>query len=932
MQQQVSQQATTYTISPAALLLGSARRVLPEAVPPMIGREPTSPAPVYGWVSGVCVAPQRRDRYLVEFVDERTYRIVAYADRFGRVFTTSEPFASPPARLPDLDFSPFSAQGAKGVKRGTVRVLAEDGRMKEVACYEGVRGRYAFSDSWFNFGPYGAGLSYDDALARGYFAFVMRPVLGGYEMPERGIGFVAACLRDEKLLHGLRCMVDTVRRIEADPFGQPPALARCFVRWLGDAGLERLTPPTVPDDALRLVRTVRYANMFYVAHGDAEAPVDDRTIWALEGALNRMLLIDEAFGERAALASEADCARWDAYLIESFATQAISYAAPASAPSGIAGGEWDTRCRIAAAIERLKLPLRVEVALREDVSEGIVSFGLTVPDAALMPSWYWDDAPQRSGWAMACPAARESLARRYTMRSALALAALAFGASPAIQRVEVTARPLGGNPEVARESAPETGGADGEGGEFPRDELEPTSLQVTLTRSVYDATDRFQAALQGDPAPLLAQCGALIDVANAEPFAAMAALPSTKLRQDLPETDDRALDEVARDALGVDRAADMRIVADARRRRIGEMLSERVVRAVTVTEAIRMVREEQEVASEGGDDLTVAACTRLMAGLVGGSLDTEDQNAVVSCFLGEDRCRAALVHASTLAQSDPEEALGVLMDAVAESALLDGFVDGATTVYRSFDTYLARVLYERARRDARRDGAESGKAAPPAALPTLASRAQEDADKQVRLVSDSFYLCHLEIISMLERSFERTDDALRYGRRAIEIAPASAGGYRQLGRAYMLVGDMDNAIAVLGSCLCIATQPTDISIAYYQLAYALWKVGRPRAGAACYLKSVAVSPVVALRAMSEFKELTAEHNLEPPDQDQIDEELAAAGIVIAPTNAVFDTMEGAAAAAADAGLFPVAHHALSLRLYYRPDDALVNVLRSLENF
>lgn len=930
--QQVNQQGTTYTISPTASLLRSARRVLPEAVPPTNGRAPASTEPIYGWVSGVCIAPHKHDRYLVEFMSERSYRIIAYVDRFARVFTTSEPLASPPARMPSLDFAPFSEYGARGSQRGTVRVLTEDGRMKEVARYEGVQGRYAFSDSWFNFGPYGAGLSYDDALARAYFAFVARPLRGGYDMPERGIGFVAACLRHEKLLRGLRCIVDTVRRVEADPFGHPPALARCLVRWLNDAGLAALTPPTVPDDALRLVRTARYANMFYVARENAQTAIDTHTIWALEGALNRLLLIDEAFGESASLASEADCARWDAYLMEAFAAQAVSCAPPSSAPLGIAGGEWNTRCRIAAAIERLKLPLRIEVALREDVTEGVVAFEVTVPDAALMPSWCWSDAPERSGWALASPEARESLARRYTMRSALALAALVFEASPALQRVDVTARPLSGAFAAAEDGGDEKGREGAGGGEFPRDESVPASLQVTLTRSIYDTTDHFREALHGDPAPLLAQSGALIDVGNAEPFATIASLPSAKARQDLPETEDMVFSEVARAALGVDRAADMRIVADAHRRRIGEVLAERVVRAATVTEAIRMVREEQEAASERDDDLAVAACTRLMAGLVGGSLDAEDQNAVVSCFLGEDRCRTALAHASTLAQSDPQEALGVLMDAVAETALLDGFVDGATTVYRSFDSYLARVLYERARQAVQQDGVDHPKTVFPGALPTLASRAKADACKHVRLVSDSFYLCHLEIISLLERSFERVDDALRYGQRAIELAPASAGGYRQLGRAYMLVGDMENAVSVLGSCLSIATQPIDIAIAYYQLAYALWKVGRPRAGAACYLKSVTVSPVVALHAMSEFKELAAEHNLDPLEQDEIDDALTAAGIVIAPTNAVLDIIEGTAAAATDAGLFPVAHHALSLRLYHRPDDALVSVLRSLENF
>ena len=51
----------------AALLLGTTRRVLPDAVPP-----PSAPAaagtaaPAYGWISGACAAPSKGDRYVVE--------------------------------------------------------------------------------------------------------------------------------------------------------------------------------------------------------------------------------------------------------------------------------------------------------------------------------------------------------------------------------------------------------------------------------------------------------------------------------------------------------------------------------------------------------------------------------------------------------------------------------------------------------------------------------------------------------------------------------------------------------------------------------------------------------------------------------------------------------------------------------------------------
>ncbi|MEA5019014.1 MAG: tetratricopeptide repeat protein [Gordonibacter sp.] len=929
--QQVDQRAKTYTVSVRASLLGSSRRILPDAVPPTSLEKPTS-SRSYGWISGACVSPTKNDRYLVEFVAKREFRIIAYVDRFARVFTTDEPLAFPPARMPDLDFAYLSDQKTQSEQRGYVRVQAAGGSMREVAQYVCTRGRYGFLDSWFDFGPYGADLSYDDALARAYFAFVLRPELSGVETPTRGIGFIHDCLRHEHLLQGLRSIGDAVRRVEADPVVNPPALARCLVRWLEDAGLHTLAAPAVPDDALRLVRTARYANTFYVLRENTEASLEPRAIWALEGALNRFLLLEEAFGERASVASDADCIRWDAYLMERAGAQTLSFDPPGTAPTGIAGGEWEVRSRIAATIERLRLPLRVEVVFREDVEEGLVAFALTVPDASLMPQLCVPDVSRETEWATVSSAESDAQARRYAMRLALVLATAALNVSPSVQRVDVSARPLGhaSKAEIQKENNEVVEGMSN--GEFPPTGTNPAYFQVTLTRRDYEVFGGFRAALEGDPGALLVSCGALFDLPDADPFVLINALRSTKIRQALPETEDALLTEAASAALGVDQARSLRIVADGHRRHLGEILAERIRGVETATEAIRVVREEQEVAQGSMDDSATAAYTRLMAALAEGSLDMGDQNAVVSCFIGEDRCLAALIRARTLAQTDPQEAVGVLMDAVAEAAALDGFVDGATTVYRSFDSYASRVLYERARQEVRQNRhADLGSSSLVSSASTLEARAAADAGKQVLLASDSFYLCHLEIVSLFERSFNHIDDALRYGQRAVELAPATAAGYRQLGRAYMLVGDMENAIAVLGSCLRVATQQSDIAIAYYQLAYALWKAGKPQVGAACYLKSVMVSPVVALQAMTELKGLVDEQGIEPIDRSTVDSELEAAGVVIAPTDTMVEMLGNGAAAAVDAGLFPVAHNLLSLRLRYRPDDALASVLRSLED-
>lgn len=145
----------------------------------------------------------------------------------------------------------------------------------------------------------------------------------------------------------------------------------------------------------------------------------------------------------------------------------------------------------------------------------------------------------------------------------------------------------------------------------------------------------------------------------------------------------------------------------------------------------------------------------------------------------------------------------------------------------------------------------------------------------------------------------------------------------------MLVGDMENAAAVLEEGLLIAVQPSDIAMAYYQLAYVLWKAGRPQAGAACYLKSLMTSSSMAMQATAELQELVEETGVALPPREVVDEELAKHAVPVAPTAEVLEALGSGASAAVDVGMFPVARNLLALRLRYRPDDALVNVLRSL---
>ena len=90
------------------------------------------------------------------------------------------------------------------------------------------------------------------------------------------------------------------------------------------------------------------------------------------------------------------------------------------------------------------------------------------------------------------------------------------------------------------------------------------------------------------------------------------------------------------------------------------------------------------------------------------------------------------------------------------------------------------------------------------------------------------------------------------------------------------------------------------------------------------------SPVFGAQSTVELQELLRERGARLVPRDEVDAVLGAAGIPVAPQEGLLDHVDAAIRASVDAGMFAVARSLLALRLHYRPDDALVNVLRSLE--
>ena len=883
--QEVAGNEGVWRLEPHEKMLGVRLYAYDGCVPPL--PDGTRPLGRFGVVGGRALRPKPASggMYVVETVGEtptdQAMRIIGSIDVYGRAFACAEPQVAPPARLPDVEIARFSEPMPKGESAGYVYVRdGETGDARVVASYREKRDRYHMFDTWYDFGAHAQDMTYKELMTRAYLAFYHRPKLGAPAVPSRDVTKLLDNVGPEKPFADLRAFVSDVRTVLADSQLKAPGVIELLVRNLEASGLERLRDQGVPDDSVRLVRSTRYAHTaYFVANNDAGAP-STSTLWAIESALNRYLLACEKLGERASEAALSECERVDEALFATVGAQELAGGGLSGVPEGHAGGEWGLRCRLSQSIEQLRLPARVDVELRVDAASGAVTFGLTVPPAKLMPASLDEQASEQ--------------VFSYGAHVGLLLAAHAFSAEQAVQTVKLVAWPLEG------------GAADGN-----QDAERAALFEVDLTRRAFKETSGFSDALANDARLLFEREGARWDVAGAE-------LPDPRLMHPAFEAwnersaGDAPLPAFAREPLGAQRERDMDIEYDTAYRRVAENLADQLVRTSNTSEAIAAVRSVQARALDAKDERAASACTRLMSALAEGSLDAADQNAVVTCFLGDDRCLAALNRAHTLAETDQAAAVSVLTDVISEAQLFDGFVDGSSEVHRAFDGYGSRVLYNLAR---------AGTAA-------FVPGVQADADKRVRVVPDSFYLCHLEVVHLLERSFERADDAIRYGAAAVAMAPTCAMGYRVLGRAYMLQGDMEHAFETLTRGLLVAMQPADISLMYYQLGYVAWKLGRAQAGVACYLKAVEASPAIALQATAELKELVDETGVSIPSHDRAEQDLQDAGILCAPSPEVLDALDAALAAACDAGLAHVTRSLLATRLRYRPDDVLMGVLRS----
>lgn len=372
--------------------------------------------------------PEKSMGYLVEQVSGRQVRIHAWLAIGGAIFTCDEPIEERPERNPDAGMS-------KDDTGDIFFFVRAEGRPVKAAHFTQREkdGRLTVSSYMNDLGPYGTGAHDIDVMgAACYLTQWMLPREHGESMPTLIIADILDTLLESSYPDALDALVYRGGKEGASGF------ERYASRSLAQAGAELVRPIAATHDID--IRRLSSTGLFWTGCDKREL-TDEQidTIQAVEGALNRLVFAEHCLGEDSSPMvgglTEGACERAALSSLCSFASVAerlmrgcdrkSDYMELAGAQAS-RGGEWDLRTRFAVAAEGLRAPFNFDYAFNCDAASGVFAVQATVPVAGAFP--------------FQGEAERNDARAAYSLRLAMALAAVAFGAGVGVVRAIVTVR------------------------------------------------------------------------------------------------------------------------------------------------------------------------------------------------------------------------------------------------------------------------------------------------------------------------------------------------------------------------------------------------------------------------------------------------------------------------------------------------------------
>ncbi len=902
--------------------------------------------------------------------------------RYENARLNTEPIVSDEADIPEYALSDSSAPDAETARNGCIEVAVSRTKTSRLAEYvESPSQTFAIVGARVNFGIEPAGLSLAVACAVAFLSLWLFPRHEGISLASVNVKDVLGHLRSSDLFDTIDTFIDDAIQSQAHPLLIPPGLITYTAYDLRAAGLEHLNVsdvaavsahgpsilgnlgagnlfsalrsalessgiqglmvlggdeggglPLPGEPVIRLIRTVSYANTFYVLFDPAQVtPEGAQKLLEAESILNRFLLMIEELDRIGAVqtATWGQVMELDAWLIDRIGELAFAYlddtVTREDAPM-TGSDQLDLRMMFARGCERLRLPYRLEYSFRFDEKIGELVVDVECPTADIMPRLVWvsrdpagaaGEAPaldedidiSTTAWRRRSPAECAAMASRYAMHLSVVIAAVAFWAGSEITQVIV-------NCWHGRDDA----GSSNETDVYAA----PLTREAQAQDPLYIATARFDRATFTESLASAAQREAF----EADPFAFIGAfqhtysldaaggLGSVKPLRSLddpllhpadahlkPELDTRPLTEHGMDILRVRRICDLGIYENAQR---GDAADE-VVMALKLEGKEAAIDALHDVHDRTENRLMREACLRAEDGIASGMYTDGSDKALHEALTDIYGLQSGLRSAYRLLQTDVASASKAVEDMLTSADEQRWFADSPTRRYRYFDSYAARVIYE--------------------------LRCPESNDgRELRLCSDEYYLCHYRMAALLSDSLDHAEDAIAHAQRCVQLAPSVASSYLRLARCYFCVFDYMSEIDTLKAMLRVAWSPTDIGMALYWLGYAYCLTDKSDIGMACYQRCTDYDQNLADIAVSEaadFLHKRAAETSHTYTKHEIEVLLAREAIDLTQADRNTRYLQQAAGAVLDAGSFGLARNLLGAAEAMLHDDAIPPVLDSL---
>lgn len=548
-------------------------------------------------------------------------------------------------------------------------------------------------------------------------------------------------------------------------------------------------------------------------------------------------------------------------------------------------GEWSVRHAIAEAAESVRLPYRLDMQYRVNVAGGDIAIEIAhTPSQAFPRTTYIDGL----GIVPTTNHMRRRMASEYAVRVGFLMAAHAFHASNHITRVWVST--IERTPSKRR-----------------------CLYSVCLERRAFAPLNMHR--LQNPLQTLIALGGsACVENEALVPSSPCFALEDERFcpaaRHDLWRLSERALPASAARALGTPRVSGLSIHEELPR----VLAAEEAMRNMPVEDGPfateRSVRAVLDATGNTSDPDVWSAAAFVVNQLIDGILEPTDSEALYERFVIRNDARVGLEQAQKkLRESGANHAI-LHLERVLEPSSREGrYLDTPVIAYRSFGSFVERVLH---------------------------NRASIHDTRSVVLVPDDYVAAHLSISALSLGPGTPTpvvERALQHAHWALERAPYSATAHQTKAACLERLGRYEEACEQLTSYLAVAYQPQGIGIAYHRLAALFHELGEPRVCQACYQRCLQAFPEMMPIVLAECQALVAEGASfdDAMDPDVVDAVLEGAGVPLAPTGDVIGSLFEASVAAIDAQVFPVARDLMRTVALLTHDDVILDVYRSIEN-